>query len=581
VGYLLVAVIVVTGCLLYAFRRQGLEAIQAGNRSDSAVTALTAMLDQETGLRGFLYTGREDFLQPYFTGQAAYEQARREVFTAAGHDRRSLTLASSQDSAARSWQAYAARAIAARRQSGATASSAAQLSQALLGKQQMDRFRDVNTQLRARLNDRRNATLRTSGMQATAIVILLGGLFALVGLLLMQRSSRLAVARGETELGYRARQREFSDLVQAVDSEAEAHQLVQRHLERAIPGAHAAVLIRNNSDNRLQAATTPAAGSVLCQSLTDAEPRACLAIRLGRSHLDGTDHEELLACSVCSQAPGTATCEPLLVSGKVIGSVLVERREPMTEPQRRALNDTVSQAAPVLANLKTIAIAESRASTDALTGLPNRRAMNDTLKRMAAHAGRSGQPLSAIALDLDHFKTVNDRYGHEVGDAALSAVGECLRENLRQSDFAARVGGEEFLVLAPDTDVDGALVLAEKLREALMREEIPHLSQPITASFGIATIPYHAGGAELLLRRADRACYLAKDRGRNRVQVAVNDEPGEPSDQPAQASDQRSSGRGRYSMPRSPSGRTNGRAASATAAATAVGTEGSKTDGTI
>ena len=109
----------------------------------------------------------------------------------------------------------------------------------------------------------------------------------------------------------------------------------------------------------------------------------------------------------------------------------------------------------MLANLKTIAIAESRASTDALTGLPNRRAMNDTLKRMAAHAGRSGEPLAAIAFDLDHFKTVNDRYGHEVGDAALSAVGECLRENLRDSDFAARIGGEEFLVLAPDTDVRG------------------------------------------------------------------------------------------------------------------------------
>src|SRR6185437_15254533 len=115
----------------------------------------------------------------------------------------------------------------------------------------------------------------------------------------------------------------------------------------------------------------------------------------------------------------------------------------------------------------------------------------------------------------------------------------------------------------PDTDVDGALVLAEKLREALMREEIPQLLQPLTASFGVATIPQHAGAAELLLRRADRACYLAKDRGRNRVQVAALD------DQPD------------YSMPRSPGSRSNGRAASATAAATAVGTEGSKTDGTM
>jgi diguanylate cyclase (GGDEF)-like protein len=143
---------------------------------------------------------------------------------------------------------------------------------------------------------------------------------------------------------------------------------------------------------------------------------------------------------------------------------------------------------------------------------------------MAAHAGRSGEPLAAIAFDLDHFKKINDRYGHEIGDAALSTVGECLRDNLRESDFAARIGGEEFLVLAPDTGVEGAYVLAEKLREALMREETPQLVQPITASFGIAVIPHHAGSAEVLLRRADRACYLAKDRGRNQVQVAVNEE---------------------------------------------------------
>ncbi|HEX4727777.1 MAG TPA: diguanylate cyclase [Jatrophihabitans sp.] len=563
IGYLLVAVLVVAACLLYSFQRQRAEAVQAADRTESAVTALTALLDQETGLRGFLATGREEFLQPYYTGQSAYEQARQSVITAAGQDRQSVNLAGSQDSAARAWQSYASSAITARRQSSSGLASANDVAQALLGKKQMDRFRAINGQLRSRLDERRDATLRTSGDISTAIVVLLAALFALLGLILVQRSSRRAMAVGELELAYRGRQREFSDLVQAVDNEAEAHQLVQRHLQRCIPGAKAGVLIRNNSDNRLQSATTPADGSVLQHALRDAEPRFCLAIRLGRSHQDGAEHQGLLACSVCSQVPGTATCEPLLVSGKVIGAVLVEQQEPLTDPQRRALNDTVAQSAPVLANLKTIAIAENRAATDALTGLANRRAMNDTIKRMAAHAGRSGEPLSAIAFDLDHFKTVNDRYGHEIGDAALSAVGECLRENLRDSDFAARIGGEEFLVLAPGTDVDGALVLAEKLREALMREEVPQLLQPLTASFGVATIPHHAGAAELLLRRADRACYLAKDRGRNRVQVAALD------DQPD------------YSMPRSPSRRSNGRAASATAAATAVGTEGSKTDGTM
>ncbi|HTC68492.1 MAG TPA: GGDEF domain-containing protein, partial [Acidothermaceae bacterium] len=163
-------------------------------------------------------------------------------------------------------------------------------------------------------------------------------------------------------------------------------------------------------------------------------------------------------------------------------------------------------------------------STDALTGLPNRRAMNDTLKRMAAHAGRTTQPLAAIAFDLDRFKSINDRYGHEAGDAALSAVGECLREHLRDSDFAARIGGEEFIILAPDTDVEGARVLAEKMREALSGEEVPQLLEPFTASFGIAVMPFHATSSEALVRRADRACYLAKANGRNRVEIATNED---------------------------------------------------------
>ncbi len=524
ISYLLLAVVVVTVCLLYSFQRQRSAAVRSADSAESVVSALTAMLDQETGVRGFLNTGHEEFLQPYYSGHADYERARNAVDQAAGGDPSSVRLAKAEDAAARDWQAQAARAVAARRVGTTVLGSPATVAQALQRKQQMDRFRSLNSQLRLRLNERRDATLRTSGEVYTALVVLLASMFALAGLLWTQRSTRRAMAHRELEIAYRVRQREFSDLIQAVESETEAHALVQRHLQRSIPGARATVLIRNNSDNRLQASTTPATESVLNESLADAEPRSCLAIRLGRAHQDGTDHDELISCGVCNRVPGTASCEPLLVAGKVIGSVLVEQQQPMAEQQRRGFSDTVAQAAPVLANLKTIAIAESRASTDALTGLPNRRAMNDTLKRMAAHAGRSGEPLAAIAFDLDHFKKVNDRYGHEVGDAALSTVGECLRDILRESDFAARIGGEEFLVLAPDTGVEGAVVLAEKLREALMREEVPQLTQPITASFGIAVMPHHAGSAEVLLRRADRACYLAKDRGRNQVQVTANEE---------------------------------------------------------
>ena len=140
---------------------------------------------------------------------------------------------------------------------------------------------------------------------------------------------------------------------------------------------------------------------------------------------------------------------------------------------------------------------------------------------MVAQAVRSGTPVSAVALDLDHFKALNDRYGHQAGDDALAAVGGVLRDGLRVSDFAGRWGGEEFLVLLPDTDIGGGQLLAEKLRDAdRRRSRSPAVPTGITASFGVAALPEHAIDGDELVRAADRALYAAKAAGRNRVGVA-------------------------------------------------------------
>ena len=141
----------------------------------------------------------------------------------------------------------------------------------------------------------------------------------------------------------------------------------------------------------------------------------------------------------------------------MIGSVLLNRPARYSQRERSQIRDAVAQSAPVLANLRNLAIAELRASTDSLTGLPNKRAVADTLQRMLAQATRTQSPLSLLVLDLDHFKTVNDRLGHPVGDQILANVGAALRSALRDGDFAGRNGGEEFTVILPDTDVLGAL----------------------------------------------------------------------------------------------------------------------------
>ncbi|PTA68809.1 GGDEF domain-containing protein [Deinococcus arcticus] len=158
----------------------------------------------------------------------------------------------------------------------------------------------------------------------------------------------------------------------------------------------------------------------------------------------------------------------------------------------------------------------SLAHQDALTGLPNRRQLTTWLQGALPQV--SHQPLSVVLFDLDHFKRVNDTYGHEVGDQTLQRVAQVLRRCLRQRDRAGRWGGEEFLILV-DGDADAALTVAERLRDALSRERHPQVG-PVTISCGVAPASLH-DSPDLLLRRADEALYRAKHAGRNTVTIAA------------------------------------------------------------
>jgi diguanylate cyclase (GGDEF)-like protein len=200
--------------------------------------------------------------------------------------------------------------------------------------------------------------------------------------------------------------------------------------------------------------------------------------------------------------------------------VNVRHVAPLPGTERAVLAASVTQAAPVLSNLRTLAVAEQRAATDSLTGLPNARSARETLKRMVAQAGRSGQDLTVVLFDLDQFKAINDTYGHDRGDAVLCAVSDVLRRSLRTSDFVGRNGGEEFIALLPDTDAEGAMEAAEKLRAAVARVTLPGIDRPVTTSVGAAVFPHTAADAQSLLRLADRALYAAKARGRNRAELA-------------------------------------------------------------
>ena len=170
---------------------------------------------------------------------------------------------------------------------------------------------------------------------------------------------------------------------------------------------------------------------------------------------------------------------------------------------------------------RRVARLESLARTDALTGLHNFRALQAKLEEEFARAARYAAPLAVLLVDLDRLKTVNDVYGHEAGNAALRAMGEVFREELRETDFAARFGGDEFVALLPHQTAAEALVVAERLRLRLASRVWPW-PQPLTLSIGVASMesPVQIQEPSMLLAAADAALYRSKRNGRNRVEVA-------------------------------------------------------------
>lgn len=156
---------------------------------------------------------------------------------------------------------------------------------------------------------------------------------------------------------------------------------------------------------------------------------------------------------------------------------------------------------------------EQQASTDALTGLLNRRGGEAAITNHISRSKNLSSPLSFLLLDIDHFKDVNDKYGHAVGDAVISSVASCLKDNLRASDIAIRWGGEEYLVILPDTNLKGAINTAEKLREQVTRVDVQHAT--VSVSIGCAELGQD--DFAIVLARADMNLYFAKSKGRNRV----------------------------------------------------------------
>ncbi len=201
-----------------------------------------------------------------------------------------------------------------------------------------------------------------------------------------------------------------------------------------------------------------------------------------------------------------------LPPGNGLGDYLVTLRD---AEQRRRAEEALGQANAELSAL---------ASTDSLTGLPNRRQFDATLQKEWYRALRDGAPLALMMIDVDHFKALNDLFGHQIGDGFLARVGRIIRDNVRRAgDMAARYGGEEFAVVLPGTGCSGALDMAEMIRRAVASTDFASLVEggyPISVSIGVAaSVPLAGAGSATLVHNADAALYQAKRNGRNRVEM--------------------------------------------------------------
>ena len=221
---------------------------------------------------------------------------------------------------------------------------------------------------------------------------------------------------------------------------------------------------------------------------------------------------------------GTEMCAPLYFGNELLGVMNLARMQTCTEEEKVIMRTIASIGAMAMENAKLYAKAQHLADTDGLTQLYNKRKFRELLDIEASRISRYkdiGHMLSFIMFDIDHFKSYNDQHGHPAGDEVLRRIGEMLRENTRQIDIPARYGGEEFIVIVPHVNKQGALRLAERIRHLVEKEKFPgEETQPggnMTISGGVASYPEDSDDVDTVLEAADKALYVAKRGGRNRV----------------------------------------------------------------
>jgi len=348
--------------------------------------------------------------------------------------------------------------------------------------------------------------------------------FNVIALLLVAGATAVFSQLNERELRRRRGDlQDLADLASALEDETDTEDVAQKALDaigESFGFKRGAILGATANNMALWAYRGPGevqtfpdgVDAVFTKVLDDKEPRLV-------SKLDESENPRLTGLLTFAR---NLVLLPLVADNERIGVLVLENPSPAGAYIHKRVLETVERFAAhgalSLRNAQLMRQVQRMADTDGLTGIPNRRSFELALEKELSRSARSGEPVTLMMLDVDHFKKFNDSYGHQAGDDVLRGVGSALVEASRDFDTPARYGGEEFAVILPACSSDQSLQVAERLRKQVCEVEAV---APVTASAGVATYPTHAGDAASLIKYADEALYESKRAGRNRLSRAA------------------------------------------------------------
>lgn len=500
---------------------------------------LSALKDGETGQRGFVLTGREDFLVPLYQGFAEVDRLLQAVRGPLQADAELAPVLKRMNVLVGEQRRYLNEIIEMRRQQGLEATSGRiQLGQ---GKQLMDSIRlelgELHATLEARiqlLNVRRNwqQTLLLGCLVVLALIdlLLLSLLFHFTFSVLRKgrntrdnlRNLSEQMSNGLQRLELRNREvsllGRMSGALQSINSFDECYSIIGRFAAQLFPQNEGSLALYHPSRDVIEEVAHWGAWP---KGLDMFEPQACWAVRRGQSHQVHDPDKDLL-CPHLQDSDVVRqgyTCVPLMAQGEPLGVLTLGGAKAVDLELAEAFSEQVSLG---VSNLSLRESLRQQSLMDALTGLHNRRFLDETLRRELLRASRKQLEVAVVLLDVDHFKRFNDTFGHEAGDAVLRHLALEMKRSVRASDLACRFGGEEFALVMPEIGRDEAIERCETLRLSVSRLQVRYGGQPlgpINISLGLAWFPADGEQMETVLHAADLALYRAKRGGRNRLCV--------------------------------------------------------------